>query len=444
MNDKLILRAAVKYRDWLIDQSEKPVQIAEENVLRDVQSMLRNADQVSTWVSRFFRGAQRRSQFNSWEPDIEHIGILSTDVYKKIARNMIPDLSHSVLFKTQDIISQMKSIVDNKQVIIPPLRDVVDEIKAINQTWKEVVFTSDLLSVLTEEITLSDDNGEIYLGHFWIRLNLFNPVHGLKIDPVDAVMSPKEYYHPHVSTNGELCKGDGTELMQNALNQGRLEDFFTIVESILNTYNGESPYEELEEWYNPNREGQFRCQNCDEWRDDENGNWCSLCETTLCDGCIDAMFQGDGICQSCDKWHCGECTERCGGCGDAVCTNCAISCSACNTVLCKDCVTGCDICSNQFCQSCTDSCARCDNVICIDCNSLCECCGNTHCQDCIETYCNKCEKGICDECATTCEECKKVICRNCEENECEHCGCKMCETCTKNRHKCLLEGINCE
>jgi hypothetical protein len=57
-----------------------------------------------------------------------------------------------------------------------------------------------------------------------------------------------EVTHPHV-LDDHLCEGEGRQAIHAALTAGRLVDFFHLVKGILETYNEDSPYEALSDWY---------------------------------------------------------------------------------------------------------------------------------------------------------------------------------------------------
>ncbi len=53
---------------------------------------------------------------------------------------------------------------------------------------------------------------------------------------------------PHVSDE-TLCEGDGRRAIHAALAAGRLYDFFTIVDRLLNTYASGRAYVDLDNWF---------------------------------------------------------------------------------------------------------------------------------------------------------------------------------------------------
>ncbi len=138
--------------------------------------------------------------------------------------------------------------------------------------------------------------------------------------------------HPHV--RGDLlCEGDAASSINNALLDGRLCDFFLLVQSVLRTYNSDSPYVKLEYW-----EG-VPCYDC---------------------GCVvdgDYRFQ----CQGCENDFCNDCVSACSQCGFTACHSCMGACDICEQALCDGCRKTCRKCRESFCGSCVQDgvCDRC-------------------------------------------------------------------------------------
>ena len=103
------------------------------------------------------------------------------------------------------------------------------------------------ISVITDSITLED----VYLGPFCIELDVNSAGNGLSYSVIATDPNPagndEDVTHPHIRENC-LCEGEGTLPIRHALDEGRLGDFFQIVDQILNTYNGGSAYVALDEW----------------------------------------------------------------------------------------------------------------------------------------------------------------------------------------------------
>ncbi len=137
-------------------------------------------------------------------------------------------------------IDMLKIQLDQKFPSLPKLSDVLAELMQLEDeygrpqyNWKEKT-----LSVTTEPIVLED----VALGSFEIRLFLDRisrlaadrPYRIIALDPHPAG-TDRSVTHPHVSSQC-LCEGDGCLPIRQALEQGRLCDFFSLVMGILNTY----------------------------------------------------------------------------------------------------------------------------------------------------------------------------------------------------------------
>lgn len=130
--------------------------------------------------------------------------------------------------------------------------------------------------------------------------------------------------HPHVRGT-VMCMGDGEEPITNAMRQVRLYDAFSIINSILQTYNPESPYAKLEVWNGAS------CYDCGEYYNpEESGVGCQRCNRSGCNYCIVSC---------CDTYRCNDCaTNKCNRCGEYQCDQCVELCQTCETVYCGFCL----------------------------------------------------------------------------------------------------------
>lgn len=441
MEEKLIHRAALKYREWMLGQSLRHTSDGRESLLYRSKVIVRRSEEIRRWVSRFFAGSTPRTQVNKWEKKARHItneGIVNQSVYKDIALTMVPELELDLRQSLSTMASLLKINAKGSPVTLLSLKEAIEEIRVIANVWKDVVYRDGVISLFIEDIVLEDDVEEVNLGSFEISLNLKNPLDGLSIISKTRVGSRKGYYHPHVS-GSHLCTGDGGHPMKEALCQGRLEDYFRIVEAILRTYNEVSPYEPLSEWYNPDHENEFCCSACEEWYNNDDAYNCCRCDTTLCIGC--SSDEGGGCCRDCGDWACGECTTCCRHCSEVICDACIKNCYVCKETSCSKCLQQCIICNNACCGQCSQSCAHCGDEVCEECVVTCGCCDNNCCSECIlSETCGECKEDICKGCEANCGECNKNICTYCADIVCKHCGVQMCESCLF-KHNCLLEGV---
>lgn len=219
------------------------------------------------------------------------------------------------------------------------LSDIYDELVQTQSDIGEVQIDCDsnTISVVTDPVNLND----IPLGPFEIALEInelaelyeFTPYRIIALEPNPAGAND-EVTHPHVSEE-RLCEGDGSAAIRQALGDGRLCDFFTLIISILNTYNPGSPFVSLDEW---------------------EGVCCYDCGYTV---------SGDDryYCEYCDRDYCSSCSTYCRICDRTVCLGCAYECLWCNKPVCVECTSKCKDCEEKFCNDCLNEEELCENCI---------------------------------------------------------------------------------
>lgn len=221
--------------------------------------------------------------------------------------------------------SRLAACHDVERRAVPTLRLLFEELTTAAAEFENWQLSASEISVTTEPIRLD----EIELGPFQIRLHLDRlgndmPYSVTALEPNPAA-SCSDTTHPHVS--GErLCPGEGRAAINAALADGRLFDFFTIVDRILHTYAVGSAYVELDRWYG------VSCHDCDSTINEE-------------DSCT---------CTHCDEKVCGDCLISCGGCGDGYCSGCIERCARCEEYSCSGCLVRCDRCRRHVCESCRE------------------------------------------------------------------------------------------
>ena len=192
------------------------------------------------------------------------------------------------------------------------------------------------LSVVTKDISLD----RVQLGAFRIELHLDSLSSGqpyyevIAIDP-NRPPSNDDVTHPHVQSD-HLCEGDAQPAIRLALQQGRLLDFFQLVENVLGTYNPSSAYVTTGEW-----EG-TSCGHCGHTADPDDCRECGSCEAFICDSCVRR-------CSDCEDCFCGNCDEPCNGCLESVCKSCIQTCVECDEQHCSNCLS-----ENERCTSCEE------------------------------------------------------------------------------------------
>tara|TARA_R110002073_G_scaffold245940_2_gene408712 strand:- start:14531 stop:15556 length:1026 start_codon:yes stop_codon:yes gene_type:complete len=218
----------------------------------------------------------------------------------------------------------------------PTVSSVYREIEALRGEFKSVTIDPAIhrLTVQTSSISLE----YVELGSFEICLNWkfikeSSPYEVIAVEP-NCPSSNDSVTHPHVQ--GEtLCEGEGADAIRRSLDEGRIYDFFCIVDHVLRNYNPDSAYMQIEDWNG------VSCKSCGDNVDRDEVVGCCKCETELCPDCSTS-------CDSCVDRFCSECISSCESCGDDACLMCLKSCddcgnSFCNTCLfegtCDDCIT---------------------------------------------------------------------------------------------------------
>lgn len=223
-----------------------------------------------------------------------------------------------------------------KPRLVPTAASVYRDIEGLRGEFE--VVTVDLakqqIAVQTANISLE----HVELGSFEICLNWkfikeSSPYDVLAVEP-NCPSVNDSVTHPHVQGES-LCEGEGSDAIRRALDEGRVFDFFCIVDHVLRNYNPDSAYVQLEDWSG------ISCKACGDTVDKDEILGCGRCETELCLDCSTS-------CESCVDRFCSECISSCESCGDDVCQTCLKSCddcgdSFCNTCLfegtCDDCIT---------------------------------------------------------------------------------------------------------
>jgi hypothetical protein len=102
------------------------------------------------------------------------------------------------------------------------------------------------------------------------------------------------YSHPHLQ-GPNLCEGEATAILSQALNNLRFCDFFILINAILINYNSDSPYFPLEDW------NRIRCRECGNYVEGENLVTCSYCDNKICTNCASTK-----TCAICNKIICSR------------------------------------------------------------------------------------------------------------------------------------------
>jgi len=215
----------------------------------------------------------------------------------------------------------------------PTAKDLILDLEALERDFPKVEYRDKHLRVTTDNIVLQYMGMEFDFGPFEIALdmgavacNARKPYEVLALDP--HWTPSHDYCHPHL-TGRDLCSGDGTAAALRATTEGRVYDFFVIINQILSTYNPASPYVKLEVWVNGEDEDYFTCEICDERLHNDERYICEHCDRSICSSCSSHCdAQGVTMCrdciddEECDCRHRGALgcliseNDRCISCGD--------------------------------------------------------------------------------------------------------------------------------
>ncbi len=226
---------------------------------------------------------------------------------------------------------------DAPQQQISSVRELYAELLALEEEFGELQLDlrAQTISVITEPIELE----AVYLGPFEIclnygSLNTDGSFHYRVIarEPNPAITNDC-VTHPHVQSE-VVCEGEGWLVIRRSLEQGRVFDFFTMVASLLRTYNPDSPYVALSDW------DSVECTECADVIATNQQTRCENCEITLCTECA-------RDCSDCDCPFCHECLSHCDSCHSNCCSSCLKQCMQCNADCCQRCLL-----ENERCSDC--------------------------------------------------------------------------------------------
>lgn len=205
---------------------------------------------------------------------------------------------------------------------IPSLRELAAELISLPQEFDEtsIDWSAQEIVVRTPAVILSDVNlGEFEIRFRWSELGDSQPYRIISLSQT----GDDDVHHPHVQEE-TLCEGEGKIPINQALADGRLGDFFLLVQQILQTYNPGSAYVPLDRWWNSS------CADCDDSMSHDESRPCSICEHQICE----------------------YCRRNCTACGDHLCSSCADTCETCDDTFCRDCLANCESCGECCCQPC--------------------------------------------------------------------------------------------
>ena len=256
------------------------------------------------------------------------------------ARHLLTTQLTCMLGRLQEQLQSLhRALTDEIQADFPSQRFLYEELVATRDEFTDFEFDlrKNTLSVTTDDIQLEG----IELGRFRIQLDIPDLSRGSHCYSVIALSpnraaSRDDATHPHV-VDHELCEGEGALPLRMALRDGRLGDFFVIVDRILQTYNSSSAYVSLNAW-----EDDANCECCGDRVPEYVRYYCDVCEHDTCEECATS-------CSHCGSSACDSCIERCPDCDKRSCAACLTSCRVCQQRCCPDCQT------DSLCEDCDAS-----------------------------------------------------------------------------------------
>jgi hypothetical protein len=222
--------------------------------------------------------------------------------------------------------------------ILPETAELYQDLLGLKEEFGAVKYDSAEAEVIvtTNEIVLEGTD----LGRFEMRLDLswaedHDTAYRIMALDANPAARNKSVTHPHVQDE-RLCPGEGRTAIAKALDDGRVYDFFLIVNQILHTYSQGSAFVELEDW---DQIG-YPCRDCGCQTDEDSRRHCESCSGGLC----------------------GDCASTCCGCEYDFCSGCITTCSHCDDYFCRSCLSTCNRCHAAVCSYCQETetlCKRC-------------------------------------------------------------------------------------
>ena len=299
-DEKRILKLAITIHELLVNRNSKPSEVNLPGATwRACENLLRK---------------MRRAERRGWRLAAERV---RRDLHETVQR------LQGEMIRTGQAFASRPSELHRVSV-----GDLYADLLALHDEFEEVSIDrqAKMICVTTVPIELEG----VYLGPFEIRLNWsywaedYSDFYRVIATDPHSAASKDDVTHPHVD-NETVCEGEGQQPIRRALEQGRLLDFFTIVDNLLKTYNSASPYVAIEDWDGVD------CADCGETVSGDDRWICEKCDASICDGCYVS-------CHHCRGIFCSECVTSCPDCDESVCSYCMKACADCHDQRCPDCL----------------------------------------------------------------------------------------------------------
>ena len=357
-----LAKIAAKIDRWFV--SNKFSKISFDNIFTEFSKARKYLDEAEKYC-------QSLSKFSSKYRDNYKADLILNNYMESARTNTSNGYgSLSTIYRsipeTMRIIAAQKKVKADKAVVGSKANDIFLDLQILCAEFESVIWNGEeqSLEIVTPDITLEDEDDIPHdLGSFKIKLYLKDVLGRINDGDIKAyrVYPNKnnsysaygEYCHPHLSSC-LLCEGEGSHIITQTLKGCQLLDFFTIVTTILQTYNSVSPYYRLCEWESP-----------------------------ACDICGSGTYQDTiGTCVICDNILCEDCQSQCESCGDSLCSEHWNRCIVCDSLFCEDHISCCESCEESACGSCVETCSKCGKNICANCILEVEGSNNTYCITC--------------------------------------------------------------
>jgi len=382
--NKLFWRIANRIDDKLKKEAD------ETKFIKSVEEIREQADEIKTNINKLER-------FCELKPCLYSLYLFNL---KKKFLIRIENSIRRIVREEETCLEESEKHLENKRRPYT-VKDIYKDLIALEEQYdlclSDGKANTTVFTVRIEEVEIEG----LLLGPFVIRFDFINNNYNIVSEGICSFR--EEYPHPHVSDGGELCTGEGALPLSSALKEGRLYDFFTTIETILETYDPEGSYCTIEGWFNSSE-----CYECEASLNQDTEHYCKECEQhVFCEDCL-------CYCKCCEGAICERCISECERCSEKLCPGCIKSCSSCSDEICNNCLSSCDKCGEECCSSCLNFCNLCQEEHCSSCSICCIDCDNEKCQDC-SVSCYLCNKAVCDSCK---EELNEVsFCEECFSNE---------------------------
>lgn len=176
------------------------------------------------------------------------------------------------------------------------------------------------IGYVVNDVILENGRTKVHLGDF--RVTMYRNLR-IKVRGCGNNQEVGNHIHPHVDIGGNFCWGMGARAYEECREECNPIMIFELAESILRTYNPDSPYVNLERYA-----GFHTCLYCEEFTNTQ----CSICNQYICKNHYKKLhFNGR------DQNFCIRCITTCSVCGKEIPAIDNHVCIFCHKTVCKNC-----------------------------------------------------------------------------------------------------------